>query len=90
MFFRTMSRATSSRSRWQPAGRYGNPCWISDSSSRRVRPSIAAVAEVEAELFALVADEVEHGQDVFAFRAAEASAELLEEDRGALGWSEHE
>ena len=50
----------------------------------------APVAEVEAELFALVADEVEDGEHVFAFGAAEASAELLQEDGGALGWAEHE
>ena len=50
----------------------------------------APVAEVEAELLALVADEVEHGQHVLAFGAAQAAAELLEEDRGALGGAQHE
>ncbi len=48
------------------------------------------VAEVEAELLGLVADEVQDGEDVLAFGAAQASTELLEEDGGALGRAQHE
>jgi len=42
---------------------------------------------VESELRSLPADEVEHGQDGSAFGAAQSSTELLQEERGALGWS---
>ena len=44
----------------------------------------------EAELLALVADEVQHRQDSLRRRASEPTSELLEEDRCALGGAEHE
>ena len=50
----------------------------------------AAEALIEAELLALLAHEVEHGQHALAVVFAQASAELLQEDGGALGGAQHE
>ena len=44
----------------------------------------------EAELFALVADEVQHRQDSLRRRTSKPTTELLEEDRCAFGGAEHE
>ena len=49
-----------------------------------------AEAAVEAELGVHVADEVERGEALLAVGQAEAAAELLEEDGGALGGAEEE
>ena len=48
------------------------------------------VAAVEAELLRWVPDEVEDRAERLARRAAQAPAELLEEQRGALGGAQHE
>ena len=48
------------------------------------------VAAVEAELLAVGADEVEHGAERLARCLAQAAAELLEEQRRALGRAQHE
>ncbi len=48
------------------------------------------VAPVEAELPAMGADEVEHGAEGLALRPAQAAAELLEEQRRALGRPQHQ
>jgi uncharacterized protein YmfQ (DUF2313 family) len=86
----TRSEATRSSSMWQPAGRNGKPCstWRID-----VGPGAAeerAEAAVEAELLAVVADEVEDGADRLALGLPQAAAELLEEEERALGGAEHE
>ena len=60
------------------------------SRSRRRAAEQRAVAQVEAELAAVRADEVEHGADGLVRRHAQAAAELLQEQGGALGRSEHE
>src|SRR5207249_10472218 len=49
-----------------------------------------AVAEVEAELPVLLADEVQDGEACLAGCVAQAPAELLEEHRDALGWPEEQ
>ncbi len=70
---------------WQPAGRVGKSCSISRARPRRLDAGERPVAQVEAELGVLVADEVEHGQARLAVGEAQAAAELLEEDGRALG-----
>ena len=50
----------------------------------------SAVAAVEAELAAMCAHEVEDGAERLARRSAQATSELLEEQRGALGGTQHE
>ena len=55
------------------------------------RPSEqGSVAEVESELLAMHADEVEDRAHRLAVGLAEAAAELLEEERGALGGTQHQ
>ena len=49
-----------------------------------------AVAAVEAELLAVGADEVEHGAERLAGGLAQPAAELLEEQRRALGRAQHQ
>ena len=49
-----------------------------------------AVAAVEPELLAVRADEVEHGAERLALRLAQPAAELLEEQRRALGRAQHQ
>ena len=48
------------------------------------------VAAVEAELLAVRADEVQDRAERLAGRLAEPASELLEEQRGAFGWAQHE
>ena len=75
---------------WQPDGRNGKPRSISRSRPRRVSPVECAQLRVEAELLAVVADEVEDGQHGLVAGAAQSAAELLQEDRRALGRSEEQ
>ncbi len=60
---------------WQPAGRFGSEC---------------AEASIESELFAVVAYEVEDGAGCLSLGAAQASAQLLEEEGWAVGGAEEE
>ena len=53
-------------------------------------PGHRAEAPVEAELRAVVADEVERGQHGFAWCQPQSAPELLEEDGGALGGTQEE
>ena len=57
----TISRATGSSSMWQPAGRNGNPCSTCSFDVLAGAAEQCPEASVEAELLAVVADEVEHG-----------------------------
>ena len=57
----------------------------SRSEPRPADPGQRPVAQVEAELGVLAADEVEHRQARLVVGQAQAAAELLQEDRGALG-----
>ena len=47
-------------------------------------------AAVESELLAVRADEVQDGADRLAWCLAEPATELLQEQRGALGWPQHD
>ena len=89
MFSRTSACDCSVQNDLAPDGRNGKPSSTSRSSSPRVAP-VSARSVVEAELLAVVADEVEHGQDRLVAGAPQAAAELLEEDGRALGGPEEE
>ena len=77
---------------WQPAGRNGKSfaIWSLD-----VLPSATeegAETSIEAELAAMVADEVEDGAERLSAvaRPSQATAELLQEERRALGWAQEQ
>ena len=90
MLDRTISRATGSSSKWQPAGKEGEvPLELLlqvVSAAAEQRP----VPQVEAELASVQADEVEDGALRLADGSAQASAELLQEQGGALGRSQQQ
>ena len=50
----------------------------------------SAVAAVEAELPAMCADEIEDGAERLALRSTQATTKLLEEQRRALGGTQHQ
>ena len=54
------------------------------------RTGQCSVANIEAELLAMVPNEVERSEDCFAGGAAQAPPELLQENGGALRWAEEE
>ena len=74
---------------WHPDGSKGKPRSTSRSSPSRL-PCQCAQLEVEAELLAVIADEVQDGQHGLVLRPPQPSPELLQEDRGALGGSEEQ
>jgi len=48
------------------------------------------VTEVETDFFVLVANKIGQGENVFVFRASEATSELLWKDRCVFDWTQHE
>ncbi len=86
----TISVAFASSSMWQPAGRNGKPLLDRPFDVATGAAEQSAEAAVEAELAGDAADEVEHGAERLARRSAQPAAELLEEQRRALGGTQHQ
>ena len=86
----TISCATGSRSKLQPAGRNGKSvCDLPLDIGARAAEQ-RAESSVEAELLPMRADEVEDGAGALPGGLAQASPELLEEERRAVGWAEEQ
>ena len=90
MFSRTCCRATRSIRIVQPAGRCVKPCSTCSSTRHRRVGQQRPVAQVEPEVAVGLADEVEDGQALLVLGQPQPAAELLEEDRQALGRAEEQ
>jgi hypothetical protein len=69
---------------WHPAGRNGKPFCTARASEE------CAVAQIEPELAPVGADEVENGAGALVAGFAKSSAELLQEECGALSRPQHQ